>query len=385
MADNNIHRANKRGMVLAIDMGNTNIVIGCIDDDKVYFEERLATDLKKTELEYVVLIKTVLELYGIDSSQISGAIISSVVPQLVNIIREAVEKLIDITPMVVGPGVKTGLNIHMDEPRRVGSDLIVDAVAAIKEYGAPVMIIDMGTATTISIVDDKGSYVGGVILPGIRVSVDALASRTAQLPRISLEAPGHVIGKNTLDCMKSGVVYGNASCIDGMIDRMADEDTDRAMYHYAQSYLAGEGYHQYEISNFAMPSMESIHNLSYWECKEYIGFGVAAASNKGDLRCRNTYDIDRYIAGAWQNKEDIEHLTERDRMSEFVFLGLRMTSAGVDTEEFKKRFAVSFDEVFGDVTAGYIEKGLLSMNDGRLTLTPHGIDVSNVIMADYIL
>ena len=125
--------------------------------------------------------------------------------------------------MVVGPGVKTGLNIHMDEPRRVGSDLIVDAVAAIKEYGAPVMIIDMGTATTISIVDDKGSYAGGVILPGIRVSVDALASRTAQLPRISLEAPGHVIGKNTLDCMKSGVVYGNASCIDGMIDRMADE------------------------------------------------------------------------------------------------------------------------------------------------------------------
>ena len=207
MTDNNIHRANKRGMVLAIDMGNTNIVIGCIDDDKVYFEERLATDLKKTELEYVVLIKTVLELYGIDSSQISGAIISSVVPQLVNIIREAVEKLIDITPMVVGPGVKTGLNIHMDEPRRVGSDLIVD----------------MGTATTISIVDDKGSYAGGVILPGIRVSVDALASRTAQLPRISLEAPGHVIGKNTLDCMKSGVVYGNASCIDGMIDRMADE------------------------------------------------------------------------------------------------------------------------------------------------------------------
>ena len=140
MTDNNIHRANKRGMVLAIDMGNTNIVIGCIDDDKVYFEERLATDLKKTELEYVVLIKTVLELYGIDSSQISGAIISSVVPQLVNIIREAVEKLIDITPMVVGPGVKTGLNIHMDEPRRVGSDLIVDAVAAIKEYGAPVWV-----------------------------------------------------------------------------------------------------------------------------------------------------------------------------------------------------------------------------------------------------
>ena len=220
---NTAKRPNRHGMILAIDMGNTNIVIGCIDDDKVYFEERLATDLSKTELEYVVIFKTVLELYGIDSKAISGAIISSVVPQLVNIIRSAVEKLIDITPMVVGPGVKTGLNILMDEPRRVGSDLIVDAVAAIKEYGAPVIVIDMGTATTMSVVDAKGNYVGGVILPGIRVSLDALVSKTAQLSRISLEAPGHVIGKNTLDCMKSGVIYGNASCIDGMIDRLADE------------------------------------------------------------------------------------------------------------------------------------------------------------------
>lgn len=220
---NTAKRPNRHGMILAIDMGNTNIVIGCIDDDKVYFEERLATDLSKTELEYVVVFKTVLELYGIDSKSISGAIISSVVPQLVNIIRSAVEKLIDITPMVVGPGVKTGLNILMDEPRRVGSDLIVDAVAAIKEYGAPVIVIDMGTATTMSVVDAKGNYVGGVILPGIRVSLDALVSKTAQLSRISLEAPGHVIGKNTLDCMKSGVIYGNASCIDGMIDRLADE------------------------------------------------------------------------------------------------------------------------------------------------------------------
>ena len=223
MKEHIVRRPNRRGMILAIDMGNTNIVIGCIDDEKVYFEERLATDLSKTELEYVVIFKTVLELYGIDSNAISGAIISSVVPQLVNIIRSAVEKLIDITPMVVGPGVKTGLNILMDEPRRVGSDLIVDAVAAIKEYGAPVIVIDMGTATTMSVVDAKGNYVGGVILPGIRVSVDALVSRTAQLSRISLEAPGHVIGKNTLDCMKSGVIYGNASCIDGMIDRLAAE------------------------------------------------------------------------------------------------------------------------------------------------------------------
>lgn len=169
------------------------------------------------------------------------------------------------------------------------------------------------------------------------------------------------------------------------IERLADEDTDRAMYHYAQSYLADEGYHQYEISNFAMPSRESIHNLSYWECREYIGFGAAAASNLRDMRYRNTYDIDGYIAGAWRQKEDVEHLTAEDRMSEFVFLGLRMTAAGVNTEEFKIRFGIPFDDVFGDITGRYVKEGLLCRHDGRITLTQRGIDVSNVIMADYIL
>ena len=210
-------------MILAIDMGNTNIVIGCVDEEKVLFEERLATDLSKTELEYVVIFKTVLELYGIEKEKVTGAIISSVVPQLVNIIKSAVYKLIKVEPMVVGPGVKTGLNILMDEPRRVGSDLIVDAVAAINNYGTPLIVIGMGTATTMSVIDRKGNYVGGVIMPGIKVSVDSLVSRTAQLQRISLDAPDKVIGKNTINCMKSGVIYGNASCIDGMIDRLAEE------------------------------------------------------------------------------------------------------------------------------------------------------------------
>ena len=210
-------------MILAIDMGNTNIVIGCVDEEKVLFEERLATDLSKTELEYVVIFKTVLELYGIEKEKVTGAIISSVVPQLVNIIKSAVYKLIKVEPMLVGPGVKTGLNILMDEPRRVGSDLIVDAVAAINNYGTPLIVIDMGTATTMSVIDRKGNYIGGVIMPGIKVSVDSLVSRTAQLQRISLDAPDRVIGKNTINCMKSGVIYGNASCIDGMIDRLAEE------------------------------------------------------------------------------------------------------------------------------------------------------------------
>ena len=210
-------------MILAIDMGNTNIVIGCVDDDKVYFEERLSTDLSKTELEYAVGFKTVLELYNIDGDNIKGAIISSVVPQLVNIVKVAIEKIIGITPLIVGPGVKTGLNILMDNPKQLGSDLVVDAVAGIKEYGAPLIIIDMGTATTISVVDDKSNYIGGMILPGIKVSVDSLVSRTSQLQRISMEAPKNVIGKNTIDCMKSGVVYGNASCIDGMIEKIEQE------------------------------------------------------------------------------------------------------------------------------------------------------------------
>lgn len=215
-------RKNEKGMILAIDMGNTNIVIGCVNDKEVLFEERLSTDFSKTELEYAIGFKTVLELYNIHSNDIKGAIISSVVPQLVNIIKSAVEKTIGICPLIVGPGIKTGLNILMDQPRQVGSDLIVDAVAALKVYGAPAIIIDMGTATTMSVVDENGNYTGGVILPGIRVSVDSLVSRTAQLPRISLDAPKSVMGKNTIDCMKSGVVYGNASCIDGMIDRIIE-------------------------------------------------------------------------------------------------------------------------------------------------------------------
>ena len=178
---NKYKKNNSKGMVLAIDMGNTNIVIGCIDEKKVLFEERMSTDISKTELEYAVLLKTVLELYNIKSDDIKGAIISSVVPQLTGIIKEAVGKVTGIMPLTVGPGIKTGLNILMEQPRQLGSDLVVDAVAAIHEYGVPAIIVDIGTATTISVVDDKKNYIGGVIMPGIRVSLDSLVSRTSQL------------------------------------------------------------------------------------------------------------------------------------------------------------------------------------------------------------
>ncbi|MBQ8592630.1 MAG: type III pantothenate kinase [Lachnospiraceae bacterium] len=210
-------------MLLAIDMGNTNIVIGCIDDERIYFEERLSTDESKTELEYAMGFKTVLDLHGIDGSKIEGAIISSVVPNLVNIVKEAVIKIVGKEPLVVGPGVKTGLNIFMDNPKQVGGDRVVNAVAGLQEYGAPLIIVDMGTATTCCVVDKDQNYIGGIIMPGVNVALEALVARTAQLPRITLEAPKKVIGKNTIDCMKSGTIFANAAAIDGLIERMEEE------------------------------------------------------------------------------------------------------------------------------------------------------------------
>ncbi len=210
-------------MILAVDIGNTNIVIGCIEQEKIYFVERTSTNIAKTELEYVVEFKILLELYRIDIKEITGCIISSVVPPLNNIVRSAIEKLLHIAPLFVGPGVKNGLNILMDNPAQVGSDLIVNAVAGLQYSGAPLILIDMGTATTISVVDAKRNYVGGMILPGVKVSLDSLVNRTSQLPKISLEAPKKVIGRNTIDCMKSGIVMGQASCLDGMIERIFEE------------------------------------------------------------------------------------------------------------------------------------------------------------------
>lgn len=210
-------------MILAIDMGNTNIVIGCVTDGKTMFEERLCTDRSKTELEYAIGFKTVLELHNISPDDIEGAIISSVVPQLTNIIKNAITKIVDTEVMIVGPGIKTGLNILMDNPASIGADLIVDAVAGISCYGAPLTIIDMGTATTLTVIDDKKNYVGGMIVPGVKVTLDSLVTKTAQLPMISLEPPKKAIGKNTVDCMKGGIILGAAAMLDGLIERMEDE------------------------------------------------------------------------------------------------------------------------------------------------------------------
>ena len=188
-------------MILAIDIGNTNIVVGCCKDNKVSFVERISTNHTATELEYAVSIKTILELYNIDFSEIDGAIISSVVPTVTITMKRAIKKITGCDAMIIGPGIKTGLSIVIDNPAQLGSDLVVDAVAGIHEY----------------------NYIGGVIMPGMGISLNAMVSGTSQLPRISLEEPKKIIGSNTVDCMKSGILYGTASSMDGMIERIKEE------------------------------------------------------------------------------------------------------------------------------------------------------------------
>ena len=210
-------------MILAIDIGNTNIVLGCMEHDRILVEARMATDLLKTSDQYCVELKNLLNLYEVDLQAIEGVIISSVVPPVLNSCRTAVRKLTGKTPMIVGPGIKTGLNIQMENPAQIGSDLIVAAVAARSRFEPPLIIIDMGTATTITAIDKTGTYVGGCISPGPKISAEALSARTAQLPAISLESPKKAIGKNTIDAMRSGVMLGSACMVDGMIDRIQEE------------------------------------------------------------------------------------------------------------------------------------------------------------------
>lgn len=210
-------------MILAIDIGNTNIVLGGFHDHKILFEARMATDHLKTSDQYWAELKNMLNLFEVDLTRVEDVIVSSVVPPVLNSVKTAVRKLTGKNCMIVGPGLKTGLDIRVDNPRQVGSDLIVAAVAAIKDYGTPLLIVDMGTATTITAVDKNGAYLGGCICPGVKISLDALISRTAQLPGISLGEPQKVIGRNTIDCMQSGVMIGAAAMLDGMIDRMEQE------------------------------------------------------------------------------------------------------------------------------------------------------------------
>ena len=210
-------------MILTVDIGNTNIVLGGFYGENLSFVARIATNAGKTEDEYATKIRSVLALHGVEKTELKGAIISSVVPPLNAVMKKAIQLVYGVEPILVGPGIKTGINIKCDNPASVGADLICACVAAHHLYGSPSLIIDMGTATKMMVMDHHGAFIGVSIIPGVAIALKALANGTAQLPQISLEAPPSVLGKNTIDCMRSGVVFGNASMLDGMIDRFNEE------------------------------------------------------------------------------------------------------------------------------------------------------------------
>ena len=210
-------------MILVVDIGNSNVVIGGVEGEKILFEARLRTDATKTSDEYTIDLKSILDIYNADREGIEGCIIASVVPQVLNTFQTALMKLTGKKALVVGPGLKTGLNIAIDNPSQTGADLVVGAVAALREHKAPLIVIDMGTATTMVVLDKNGSLIGGSISPGVKISLDALTGGTALLPGLQLDQPKRAIGRNTTDCMRSGIMLGTACMLDGMIERMEEE------------------------------------------------------------------------------------------------------------------------------------------------------------------
>ena len=210
-------------MILTIDIGNSNIVLGGVKDDRIVFEARLRTEVTKTSDQYCVDLKILMEVYGVSNKDIEGTIIASVVPQVLNSMRTAIQKLTGKVPLVVGPGLKTGLNILLENPGQTGADLVVADVAALREHKPPMIVIDMGTATTMSVLDKNGAHIGGCIIPGVKIAMDALTDKTALLPGLQLDQPKKAIGRNTIDAMRSGIMLGTACMLDGMVERMEAE------------------------------------------------------------------------------------------------------------------------------------------------------------------
>lgn len=208
-------------MILVIDVGNTHIVMGIFEQDRLLHHWRISTNRGATEDEYGVLVHRLFDMAGIDLGKIEGVMISSVVPPLMLVLEQFCLKYLRRPPLVVGPGIRTGLNIRYENPREVGADRIVNAVAALELYAAPVVIVDFGTATTFCYLDAAGNYMGGVITPGIEISTEALYEHAAKLPRIELAKPKQIIGRNTVQSMQSGIVYGYAGLVDGIVERIA--------------------------------------------------------------------------------------------------------------------------------------------------------------------
>lgn len=209
-------------MILAVDIGNTNITIGAYNNDDIAFVSRIATDRRRTADQYAAELSAIFRLYGAESKSFDGGIISSVVPELTGAIRNAIEIITGRTPLILGPGVKTGLNIKIDNPAQLGADLVAGAVGAIHKYELPCLVLDLGTATKISVIDSNAVYRGCTISAGVGISLNALSSGTSQLPAISLEAPSGAIGTNTIASMQAGTVLGTAAMLDGLCERLED-------------------------------------------------------------------------------------------------------------------------------------------------------------------
>jgi len=210
-------------MILVIDVGNTNIVLGLYKERQLLHHWRLGTNRSATEDELGVMVHNLFRHAGADINEVEGIIVSSVVPPIMPTIERLCAKYIGKTPLIVGPGIKTGLNIRYENPREVGADRICNAIAAIELYGPPVIVVDFGTATTLDFIDEKGDYLGGAIAPGIGISTEALYSRAAKLPRIELVRPKSTVGRNTVTSMQAGIIFGFAGQVDGIVRRMQKE------------------------------------------------------------------------------------------------------------------------------------------------------------------
>ena len=210
-------------MILAIDVGNSHIVIGMVENGDIRNIVRFHTDPRETATEHIIKLRQITDFYGLDPTAFEGSILSSVVPRVTESLKTALEALIGRRAMVVGPGIKTGMNLRVDEPGSVAADLITGGVAAASYYGTPAIVVDMGTATTLTVVDKNNCFRGGAIVPGIKLGYNALSAGTSLLPDVSILPPKKVVGSNTVDCMRSGAVYGTAAMIDGMIARMEAE------------------------------------------------------------------------------------------------------------------------------------------------------------------
>ena len=210
-------------MILAVDIGNSNIVVGGVNGDEICFEAKIRTEITKTSDDYCIDLRILMDVHHISAEQVEGAIIASVVPQVLNSMKTAIRKLTGRTALVVGPGLKTGLKIGVENPAQTGADIVAGCVAALREHRPPLIVVDMGSATTMMVIDAGCTFVGGSISPGVKMSLDALTDRTALLPGLQLDQPKRTIGSNTNDAMRSGIMLGAAAMIEGMCQRMEEE------------------------------------------------------------------------------------------------------------------------------------------------------------------